>query len=229
MDTKYQVVIINRPEDTTRLDNMIIRMHFHYLSEFVHIIPADDNNDEFRNFIKEVEDKCDSRQIKVLGSLLCHLKAMKYFIEESSCDECLILEDDAMLIKDFRSNLAKIIKSKPTDHQCILLSPYLTQGLEYKERVSDYLFNHYSQSIFGASSYWITKDFARKALERYGKPLREWNNFTPCFTSESLINNIGAYVAYPALGIEESVDTNLQVSIFGKKDYWERYGYENFF
>jgi hypothetical protein len=76
---------------------------------------------------------------------------------------------------------------------------------------------------------WEDKGISKKALESYGKPLREWNNFTPCFTSETLINNIVAYVAYPALGIEESVDTNLQVSIFGKKDYWGRYGYENFF
>ena len=229
MDTKYQVVIINRPEDTTRLDNMIGRMNFHYLSEFVHIIPADDNNDEFRNFISGVEHTFDTRQIKVIGSLLSHLKAMKYFIEESSCDECLILEDDAMLLKDFRSKLAEILKSKPTKHQCILLSPYLTHGLEYKERVSDYLFNHYTETIFGASSYWITKDFARKALERYYKPLREWDNFKPCFTSETLINNIGAYVAYPALGVEECVDTNLQCSMYGKKGYWEQYVYENFF
>ncbi len=48
MDVKYQVVFINRPEDTCRRENMIKRLSYHNIDEFVHIITADDNNDEFR-------------------------------------------------------------------------------------------------------------------------------------------------------------------------------------
>jgi GR25 family glycosyltransferase involved in LPS biosynthesis len=206
-------------------------MKHHNLSDFVNIIPADDNNDEFRNFIKGVENKCDDRQIRVMGSLLCHIKAMKYFIEESPCDECLIMEDDVMLHKEFRYKLNELIQNKPSDHQCILLAPYFTHPLDLTQQVAPFLFNHYATSIFGASCYWITKDFAKRALDRYYKPLRDWPDFKEHYTSEYLIHYLGSYVACPPLSIEESLDSDLQPQCHlpYKKKYWEWYGVGNYF
>jgi GR25 family glycosyltransferase involved in LPS biosynthesis len=231
MESKYQVVIINCPDNIRRKESMIDRMNYHKLSDFVNIISADDNNDDFRNFIKGVEDKCDNRQIRVMGSLLCHLKAMKYFIEESQCDECLIMEDDVMLHKDFRSKLNELIQNKPSEHQCILLAPYLIHPLDTTQQVTPLLFNHYVTSIFGASCYWITKDFAKRALDRYYKPLREWPDFAEHYTSEYVIHYLGSYVAFPPLSIEESLDSNLQPQchIPYKRAYWKRYGFGNYF
>jgi len=233
MDIKYQVVIINRPEDTRRRDNMMKRLDAHDLSEFVQIIPADDNNDEFRDFIKGTEDhQLDDRYKRIMGSLVCHIKAMRYFVYESPCDECLIMEDDAMLHKEFREKLFELVSTKPSEHNCILLAPYLIHNIERKHFVTPTMFNHYAKTIFGASCYWISKDFAIKALQRYDKPFRDWNDgeFSRHFTSEHLINSVGSYVAYPPLAIEESLDTNLQFDSHmpDKKRYWSFYGFENY-
>ena len=233
MDVKYQVIIINRPEDTRRRESMMNRMTHHNLSECVHIISADDNNDEFREFIKGTEDhQLDDRCIRIMGSLVCHIKALRYFINESSCEQCLIMEDDAMLHKNFREKLSELVATKPIEHHCILLAPYLTEQIAHKYFVSPGLYSHYAKIIFGASCYWITKEFAIKALERYDKPFREWNNgeFYKDFTSEYIIHTIGSYVAYPPLAIEESLDTNLQDQWYlpGKKKYWSFYNFENY-
>lgn len=88
---------------------MLQRLAKHNLDTHLKIIPADDDTDEFRAFIKGVEDRFDSRQVRVAGSLLCHLKAYKYFLEESKCSECLIMEDDAMLHNDFRNKLNDMV------------------------------------------------------------------------------------------------------------------------
>jgi len=233
MDVKYQVVFINRPEDTRRRENMIKRLSYHNLDEFVHIIQADDNNDEFSDFSKGIEEhQLDERYMRIMGSLLCHIKAMRYFVNESQCDQCLIMEDDAMLHKEFKEKLFELVANKPIEHDCILLAPYLIHQIERVHFVTAGLFNHYAKTIFGASCYWITKKCATKALERYDKPFRDWNEgeFSKHFTSEHLINSIGSYVSYPPLAIEESLDTNLQHESHmpHKKSYWSSYGFENY-
>ena len=39
--------------------------------------------------------------------------------------------------------------------------------------------------------------------------MKEYPDFSPCITSETVIHNMGAYITMPALAIEESIDTNL--------------------
>jgi GR25 family glycosyltransferase involved in LPS biosynthesis len=227
---EYQIVLINRPVDTSRKERMLERLAKHNLVKNLHIISADDDTSEFRAFVKGVEDRFDFRQLRVAGSLFCHLQAYRYFLEESNCSECIIMEDDAMLHNDFRNKLASMVDNKPIERDCILLAPYTTHLLEYDQQVFPGLYNHYSGGIFGASCYWFTKDFARNVLERYGRPMREYLDFSPCITSENVIHNLGAYITMPALAIEESLDSNLQPQshLPRKKSYWSYYGFENF-
>ena len=81
MDVKYQVVFINRPEDTRRRENMIKRLSYHNLDEFVHIIQADDNNDEFSDFSKGIEEhQLDERYMRIMG-LKIMFKFLFFFFE----------------------------------------------------------------------------------------------------------------------------------------------------
>lgn len=225
-----QVIVINRPVDVDRKKRIIERLEKRNLLEHFHIIPADDNTEEFKTFIKGVEHTFDERQIRVAGSLLSHIKAYRYFFEESECSECIILEDDAMLHKDFRAKLADMISHRPAGCECILLAPYCCVQMTYDQQVYPGLFNHFSGAIFGASCYWFTKNFAKRVLEEYDRPMIEYPNFSPCLTSENVIHNIGACITIPPLAIEESIDTNLQPQshLPGKKTYWNYYGFENY-
>ena len=44
-----------------------------------------------------------------------------------------------------------------------------------------------------------------------------------------VMENLNIQTQYIKWLCESAIDTNLQVSISGKKDYWAQYGYENFF
>jgi GR25 family glycosyltransferase involved in LPS biosynthesis len=225
-----QTIVINLPNNVGRRERIEDRLEKQGLKEHYHLLTVNDDSEECKNFIQGVESQCDSRQLRVLCSLLSHIQAYRYFYNESKCDECIIMEDDAMLRKDFKKGIRKLIKQKPATYGCILLAPYLTIGLSQKEKLSQNLYRHFSQSIFGASCYWINRDFAKRVLDRYDKPLRDYSDFSPHLTSETVLYTMNSCVSYPPLAIEESLDTNLQWQshLKNKLHYWSQYGLENY-
>jgi len=218
-----QIYVINMVKNTLRLDNMRRR-----LSEFnlnFHTIYAEPDSEGYNQWKKGATDPVENR----LNCCYSHILAFRKFVE-SGKPWCLIMEDDALLIKDFPNRLRTLIQRKPKYCQAILLSPYHTKQFNENMKLADELYE-IKESTFSNCCYYIERDFAIHILKIYDHPIETWPEYRRCdITNEYFISRtVGCGFSHPAFAIEDCLSTDNAITVMSdKKNYWDWYGFDNY-
>jgi len=227
------IYLINLPKDSARKDRVRHRLERLALRHtVVEGVGKSNNTSEFQWFIENLPEEHRHR-LNELGCLFSHLKAMKLFYD-SGRDNCIIMEDDAMIHKSFISMIRTILNLK-IEYEVINLAPYNTKAITWDRVVegSERLLFSGNGTNFGACCYIIKRDFIKEILENYYMPLYQYPiERHSSITSEYLLMYSKRYmVVGNPLCIEECLDSNIQLypgSLKSKKCYWEHFGYDNY-
>jgi hypothetical protein len=129
-----------------------------------------------------------------IGCCLSHLKAIKYFIEETDWDEVIIAEDDLMLdtVKFWPFSWKEISDYFPYNFDCMQLSiinPAAVYAVLHNRFVND----------FSAAVYVITRHHAQKIYKHHilGDKYRIDQDIRPRAVSEDLVFESGKCYAMP--------------------------------
>lgn len=158
-----------------------------------------------------------------------HLKAIRTFLEEGG-EEALICEDDIMLRNDF-VNLWPAYRQNFPDNCPLVTFSYMIEKWEGyhftgKNPNLKNILTLDPKNTWGAQLYWISKDWAIKALLAYDKPYR----FLNCqHTSEVILRYSNGYLAYPPMAIEEGIDSERAPEDMPfHHNHFGQWGYKNF-
>ena len=152
-----------------------------------------------------------------------HLQALNYFLSTPHL-ECIICEDDLLLIKDFPVRFQQCRDNLPPEVNFLSLLADVTNWnmpwaghnvkLQNLVKLTD-------EPPFGANIYWLTRTYAKQCIEYYDHPLEVLINklkqlkqfsklsmdiaiyhFTP--TIDLISRNSNGYLSYPPLAIPDS-------------------------
>jgi len=166
-----RIYVINVATATARRENMAKRLRFHGVldeSEFIDAVTPDD--DLCRDFAVDYPGP----NVPVeLCCFLSHLKAVHRVLvdcERYGDEGAIVMEDDQVLINDFRSELARALESRPPGTTLILLSRY-NLGYEGCYYINDHLMTIGPRTV-GTGAYWVSREYARAVLLKYAAPFR---------------------------------------------------------
>ena len=180
---EFKVYIINLKQSRERKDSILKEIDRQNIKNF-EIIEAVDGNklkkEELNHFIFKNKKNYNPWSPKLtysqIGCALSHIKIYKEFVN-SNYKYALILEDDAIFLDNFTTNLQKFILENLKFKKQILLLSELKEFLKtpidatekYKVvRVTNAFFTH---------SYFINKEAARSLIE-FNYPIKTWaDNF----------------------------------------------------
>ena len=223
--SNMHIILINMPHCTDRLRRMKKRLDG--LGLLYTILVAQQDSEDYRNWKNGHEDKTESR----VNVTYNHLQAYKYFLSRPEWQSCIIMEDDALLHKDFVFKFNNMLAYKPSSCKGILLSPYHTQILTTDFHVTGELFE-LRDHIFSCCAYYVERDFAQMIVDVYAVPV----SLYPLYRKRDLTpeyflgRSIGCCCVHPPLCVEDCIDTNNPnaVGVDQKREYWASYGYENY-
>lgn len=172
----------------------------------------------------------DTRKWKSeMACFASHLKAVRTFLEEGG-EEALICEDDIMLRNNFVEVWPTYRNNFPDNCTLVTLSYMVVKWEGYnwvgKNPELKNLCRLDPVNTWGAQLYWISREWAIKALTLYDKPYR----FLRCeHTSEVILRNSGGCLAKPPLAIEEGLDSERAPEDMPyHHNHFRQWGYENF-
>jgi len=166
-----------------------------------------------------------------IGCCMTHLKALKYFVEETDLDEVMICEDDVdfSTAKHWTFNWKDIRKGLPYNFDTCQFTIINPNGITLK--IHARFINDFS-----AACYLITRHYAEKVLKYHDKGNDRWrldNGVRPRAVSEDLILDGGKGYAVPIFSYRLDLGSNIHpehIGIFHEKsctalaDYWRQNG-----
>ena len=154
-----------------------------------------------------------------IGCCLSHLKAIKYFIEETDHERVMIMEDDVDFtpVQFWNFTWSDVIGRLPYDWDCAqftIINPAEVHITMHPRFIND----------FSAAAYLITRHHAQKVYNAHirGKKYKLDNGVLPRATSEDCILYSGKTYAFPiflfSLELGSAIH-NEHIDIFHKNSY----------
>ena len=180
---EFKVYIINLKQSTERRESILREINKQNIKSFELIEAVDGNklNNEELNLCtyknkKNYNPWGPKLTYSQIGCALSHIKIYKDFVK-SNYEYALILEDDAIFLDNFSTNLQKFILSNLKFKKQILLLSELKEFLKTPiDNIEKYEVVNVTNAFF-THSYFINKEAARSIIE-FNFPIKTWaDNF----------------------------------------------------
>lgn len=224
-----KVLWLNLDKSVHRKQYMEEQFAYWGIEDHVRISGYDGTSDDVTTYLKgKVPDNMNQGEI---GCCMTHLKALKYFVEETDLDEIMICEDDVdfSTAKHWTFTWKDIRKRIPYNFDTIQFTIINPNGITLK------LHQRYIND-FSAACYLITRHHATKILKFHDKGTDKWrldNGVKPRAVSEDLILDGGKGYAVPIFSYRldlgsaihpEHIEIFHQDSCNALGDYWKQNG-----
>ena len=167
-----------------------------------------------------------------IGCCLSHIKAIKYFYEETDDDFALLVEDDVVfdIAKYWNFTWREFLSYLPHDWDCVQLTTICTGNIHIK-------LHHYFINDFSAAAYLITRHHAAKIIKNHvrGDKFKLDNDVKPRAVSEDTIFGSGKTYSIPiflySLDLGSAIHPE-HIDIFHRNshnallDYWHNQGHQ---
>jgi len=221
---------INLESDTHRREYMEKQLFYWGVENHTRISGYDGRVDDVcENLVGTAPNNMTTNEI---GCCLSHLKAIKYFYEETDDDYCLIFEDDIVLdiAKFWNFTWREFVTKLPYDWDCVQLTTICTGNIHV-------ILHHHFINDFSAAAYLITRHHASKIVKNHirGDKFRLNNNIKPRATSEDTVFGSGKTYSIPLFLYRLDLGSAIHpehIDIFHKGSYnalyefWKNQGYE---
>ena len=210
---------INCDRDEHRKEWMEGQFDYWKVQEHYRIVGIDarDDDEDVAQYLKGIVP--DMLSPGEVGCCLSHLKAIRYFIEETDWDKCMIMEDDVDFAPARCWNFTwnDLASRLPYDYdvmQFTIINPAEVHITMHPRFIND----------FSAAAYLITRHHAEKVYKNHirGKKYRLDNGVLPRATSEDCILYSGKTYAFPIFLFSldhGSAIHNEHIDIFHKNSY----------
>lgn len=143
----------------------------------------------------------------VYGCFISHLRALKACVDSKE-SEAIIIEDDVMLRDTFCTDFPLVHCNVPAETGLVHLS-YMLRNNTYSVGGIDVtkknLLKMNSSTTWGTQMYLIRRDYAIECLSKWDKPFDLLTSIPLEERTSELITRTNGLMAFPVLGIEESI------------------------
>ncbi len=191
-------------------------------------------------YAQGVPDAHETRVRRELGCTAGHLKALRAFLEctdASSARGAIICEDDVLLHNEFAVRCAAVLANAPADARIVSLANLkrTDETIQWAGRAPERQNLCRTESpIWGAQMYWVSREWALALLRRYDRPYAEHPDRDEYggrfWTNEKFLHTADTYCAWPLLGLEEVVASDIRDrdDLLYHAEHLEGWGYENY-
>lgn len=219
---------LNLEADTHRREYMESQFEYWGIENHVRIEGYDGRSDDVSSYLKgRMPDNMSQNEV---GCVLSHLKAIRYFYEETEDKYALILEDDISFdtVKAWSFTWRNFFSLLPYDWDCVQMTTICTGNIHVK------LHQRFIND-FSAAAYLITRHHAKKILKHHirdGKYKLD-NGVKPRAVSEDLIFESGKSYCIPLFLYNldmgsaihpEHIDIFHRQSHDGLANFWQQNG-----
>ncbi len=187
-----KIIWLNLESDTARREYMESQFAHWEIENTHRIVGYDGREDDVSSYLKgRMPDNMTQNEV---GCVLSHLKAIKYFYEETDDEYALILEDDVNLdiAKYWNFTWKEFFTLLPYDWDCVQLTTICTGNIYV--RIHSRFINDFSAAI-----YLINRHHAGKILKNHlrGDKYKLDNGVKPRPVSEDLVFESGKSYCIP--------------------------------
>ena len=224
------VLWINCDKDSHRTEYMEDQFEYWNIKEHVRVVGIDarDEDEDVSQYLKGIVP--DGLNPGEVGCCLSHMKAIKYMIEETDWDKCIIMEDDVNFntVKFWNFTWNDLTGHLPHDYdvmQFTIINPAEVHITMHPRFIND----------FSAAAYLITRHHVEKVYRMHvrGKKYKLDNGVMPRATSEDCILYSGKTYAFPIFLFSldhgpaihnEHIDIFHKNSFNGVNEFWTTQG-----
>lgn len=214
----YPILCINLPNDPVGQDRKE-RMQARFAQEnlsvtFIEAIPSTSSViDHYGLDFPVAEGDSPEKVRRVISCFASHLKAIRYFLRETTAPKAIICEDDLYIAKEFTQKLTQLEENIPSDCPLVSLG-YLIWYWDLAQWAGNdpSLENlcHMNGDVWGTQAYLIGREYAEEALMKYDQVFINIETELH-ITSELITRESQGLFAYPPLVLEDC-----QESIIGQ-------------
>jgi len=159
--------------------------------------------------LSEATERAEKRSWSIM---LQHLDSIRHFVEKTSCEYCIVTEDDILISKDIVTDLPCIINIYEKLELDVLLLGFLLPFQIYDnygsftlmEKTEKYKFYDYPSDIWGSQMYMVSRRHALILLERYTILHANETIDTEPFSPDWTLTKYGKKaLIYPMLAVED--------------------------
>lgn len=230
------IFCVNLKKSDGRRERMTRRFRNCNMIDRVTFVEAIDSSDPIidQHAVGITENSDDLIWRKTMGCFLGHLKAVRTFLEttDETVDGAIICEDDILLHNNFDKRFLEAWNNLDESPTLILfgymMSSWENANFRGKNRDLGNLVK-ITKFTWGAQAYWISRAYAKEALERYTRPFKELNEKDILKSSEVIIRCSEGYFVYPPIVIEDGIDSDRAPNdLPAHRKHFEQWGYSNF-
>ena len=177
---------------------------------------------------------------RVWSIMLQHLDSIRHFVDNSSANHCIVCEDDILISKSFHKELPQVIQHFDKCQLDVLLLGYLMPYRIEKNAFNDekalgvyesYSFYPYYEGLWGSQMYLISRNHAKKLLEKYTVEYAMANLEHPFSPDWTLTKDGHRALIYPMMVLEEGTTKTNHTgqNEFHQKCFETHYDSEKFF
>jgi len=194
-------------KDENRREKM--KNRWETLGLYLHFVPPVESTDE-RLSNTEIDI---SKEKRTWAIMLQHLDSIRFFIENTDQEYCVVCEDDILVSKYLEVDILEIIKTyNKLNLDTMLLGylvPYVIEDWNtyypLKERNFMFSYHGYPQDLWGSQMYMVSRKHGQKLLDKYTinyalDTINEKSPFSPDWTLTKFGNNA---IVYPMIALEE--------------------------
>ena len=228
MDLEFpQVYVVSLVSRTDRRTKMIRRLESQNIKyEFIDALTPSDPE------VIYLGSGSDTKNTQLQPVLRCtvgneyacfasHLKALKSIIESGKSG--IVLEDDALIHKDFKSIISKSLETW-SKLPLVMLYTEVMVNEDFLKRGQKLEGLHKITNHWGAVGCWISLDYAKEAYADYHRPFNQIKHYRK--TSECITMYSKGYFIMPQLCLEDPINiSNLRdtrYNIWGR-EYYSRF------
>ena len=225
-----KILWMNLDSDLHRKEHMESQFKYWEIEDHVRISGIDGRDGDVTDLLKGRIP--ESMSMNEIGCCLSHLKAIRYFIEETNLQEVLILEDDISFetAKYWQFTWSEMYSKLPYDYDTVQLTT-INPAVVYVNLHPRFI------NDFSAAAYLITRHHAEKIYKLHikDKKYKLDNGVIPRAVSEDTILHSGKGYCFPLfvyrldLGSSihpEHIDIFHRDSYNGILNFWSKESYE---
>jgi GR25 family glycosyltransferase involved in LPS biosynthesis len=224
------IYYINLDDQPERREFMESQFDYWGIKDYTRISAYDGRNDDLSHIIKgKYPENVSTSEI---GCLTSHLKAIKYWYENSNSPYAVFMEDDCIIdnARYWNFTWQEFLSRVPYNWDCLQMAIICTGDLHLQ-------IHKHQMNEFSTACYAITRRYAKKLIDlhcRDGKYKLD-QDIRPRAVADDLIYGAGAVFSVPLflynlkLGStihEDHVETFHKNSYEGLKAFWENKGSE---